>query len=198
MTSSSSSAATSAPGPAPTVVQIVTSAGPANDAPTRRPPGGALGTWASKLQDMGCPTFTLVLLIGASIALSTGALVYSQSSAATTCVAVWNEFSLDYTTWLEAYGLSNLAILGIGTVLLSVHGCSGTVCSSKLATGFAWISIVLKVGWYVVGACVYWKTVSGSCPNGGPIQSFGLGLFILDFVLFALAYCARKAQDMVP
>jgi hypothetical protein len=64
-----------------------------------------------------------------------------------------------------------------------------------MATTFLFFAIVGKFAWYVVGAVVYWKTVDGSCSDGSQIRSFGLGLFVIDTLLFALAYCARKAQD---
>jgi hypothetical protein len=188
--------ASATPAAAPAMLQIVTSMGTSRDNSNAHGPGGALGTWAGKLRDIGCPAFVMVLLLGASVALSTGALFYSQSATATTCIAEWSDFSLSYDRWLQVYGLTNLCMLGAGCLLVAIHGCSGTVCTSKMATTFFVISAAFKVAWYIIGGIVYWRTVNGSCDDGSEIQAFGLALFVIDAFLFALAYCARKAQDM--
>lgn len=158
--------------------------------------GGFMGEWANKFTALGCIATITALLIGAALATSIGALIFVYGDDSTTeCIGEFAGISFSYISWLRILGLTFCGSLLLEIILVFIHGWTGTLLTSKLATGWGILMYLFQTAWYVVGAILYWKTVSENCENGSQIQMFSFALFVIQSAVVLLLFCGRKAAE---
>jgi hypothetical protein len=175
------------------VLQIISPDGQNN----RRESGGILGEWSNKYVSLGCVGTFSALLIGAALAIAVGGLVYTYGDdSKTVCVATFAGISFSYVTWLRVMGITFIGGITFEMLLICCHGFSGTVFSSKAAKTFGIIFYLFQFAWAVVGAILYWQTVSSNCPDGSSFQMFALAIFCIQTITIVCLWCGRQAAQV--
>jgi len=162
----------------------------------REAAGGSMGEWSQKMVSLGCIAGLSLLLIGAALGVAVGALWYVyKADPEVTCIGMFAGITFSYITWLRVLGWTFVGGISAEMILLMVHGISGTVLTSKIATFFGLIFFGFQAAWYAVGAILYWKTVTTNCEGGSQLQMFSLALFIIQSTVVTCLFCGRKAAQ---
>lgn len=159
---------------------------------------GGWGEWSQKITSLGCIGMFTTLLIGAALSVAvTGLVLVYKDDPSLVCVGSLGGVSFSYITWLRVMGFTFIGSMLLEIAFVCAHGISGTIFTSKAATYFGGLMYLFQVVWYVVGAILYFKTVSNNCDSGTQIQTFSLALFIIQTTVVVCLYCGRRAVHAI-
>jgi hypothetical protein len=158
---------------------------------------GGVNEWSSKFTTLGCVGLMSVLMIGAAFAVAVGGLVYVYEDVPEkACVGQLAGISFSYIMWLKVMGWTFVGSTMLELIFIFMHGHSGTVCTAKLAQGFAVLWYAFQAAWLGVGAALYWNTVSPNCNKNSKLQALGLAIFIIQSLVILCLFLGRKAAQI--
>jgi hypothetical protein len=129
-----------------------------------------------------CILLVVLIFVGLLLSLAISALAIGSNFKNDQCIGTYASISFKYDTWLLTYGITNTIMISLLLLCGMCYMCTESDAYKLFAIFIYGIFCTFHFAWYVVGAVLYFNTVSNSCQAGKPLHDFGLALFIIDTI----------------